>query len=404
MPIALPSAEAAATIPPPELAPWEGVREGLSRDHVIATGIAAWAIAAQFYPHWDAVKVDWNAALADWVRDVPEISHRLIARRKLQLLIAKLVDGHAGIEDTLPGRPMRMLPLDVRPLGKHYVVTACELPRFLGVGDEILAIDGRPVEALREEWESAVSGSRQYAAWAARYRLLAGESNTSVRLRVRNAAGERDVALLYDANMVVPSERGDRELEPGIRFVHIPSFDKSRFEQGIDDLARARAVVFDLRGYPSGDAIKFAPLWLSGAQEPKWMHVPIRTRPFAPPDRFHDVGWNLKPDHRLDKVKKILLLDPRAISYAESLAGIFVGARAGTTVGEPTAGANGNVSKHELPGGFTFRFTGMVVNDFEGRSIHARGFQPDVLVRPTLAGIRAGRDEVLEKAIEIARV
>jgi hypothetical protein len=28
------------------------------------------------------------------------------------------------------------------------------------------------------------------------------------------------------------------------------------------------------------------------------------------------------------------------------------------------------------------------------------GLQPDVLARPTLAGIRAGRDEVLEKAIE----
>jgi hypothetical protein len=31
--------------------------------------------------------------------------------------------------------------------------------------------------------------------------------------------------------------------------------------------------------------------------------------------------------------------------------------------------------------------------------LHGRGIPPDVLVRPTLAGIRAGRDEVLEEGL-----
>jgi C-terminal processing protease CtpA/Prc len=34
-------------------------------------------------------------------------------------------------------------------------------------------------------------------------------------------------------------------------------------------------------------------------------------------------------------------------------------------------------------------------------SFHAIGIQPDVPVTPTIAGLRGGRDEVLEKALAI---
>ena len=100
---------------------------------------------------------------------------------------------------------------------------------------------------------------------------------------------------------------------------------------------------------------------------------------------------------------KILLIDPRAVSYSESLAGYFAAHANGTIVGEPSAGANGNVSRVELPGGFDFRFTGMRVTTHDGKTFHTKGFQPDIVVKPTLEGIRAGRDEVLERAIEVAQ-
>jgi hypothetical protein len=52
---------------------------------------------------------------------------------------------------------------------------------------------------------------------------------------------------------------------------------------------------------------------------------------------------------------------------------------------------------------FAFRFTGMRVTAHDGKVFHARGFQPDVVVVPTVEGIAAGRDEVLERAVELAR-
>jgi hypothetical protein len=39
------------------------------------------------------------------------------------------------------------------------------------------------------------------------------------------------------------------------------------------------------------------------------------------------------------------------------------------------------------------------VRHADGRQLQRTGLQPDVEVRPTIAGIREGKDEVLEKAL-----
>ena len=70
-------------------------------------------------------------------------------------------------------------------------------------------------------------------------------------------------------------------------------------------------------------------------------------------------------------------------------------------VGEPTAGTNGNINVNHLPGGYTVVFTGMKVLKHDGSRHHGAGILPTVPVLPTVAGIRAGRDEQLEEAIEV---
>ncbi len=75
----------------------------------------------------------------------------------------------------------------------------------------------------------------------------------------------------------------------------------------------------------------------------------------------------------------------------------------GTIVGGTTAGTNGNVASFLTPGGFTVGFTGMRVTRHDGQSPHHLvGVAPDVAVAPTLAALRAGRDEVLEAGLAIA--
>lgn len=65
----------------------------------------------------------------------------------------------------------------------------------------------------------------------------------------------------------------------------------------------------------------------------------------------------------------------------------------------PTAGADGNLSRIPLPGGVAAAISGIGVFYPGKRPTQRVGIIPDVIIRPSLAGIRAGRDEVLEEGV-----
>lgn len=81
--------------------------------------------------------------------------------------------------------------------------------------------------------------------------------------------------------------------------------------------------------------------------------------------------------------------------------GIAESYKLGEFVGEATAGTNGNVTAIKVPGGYDVMFTGMRVDKHDGSRLHGVGVVPTVPAVATPAGIAAGRDEVLEKAIEV---
>jgi C-terminal processing protease CtpA/Prc len=81
--------------------------------------------------------------------------------------------------------------------------------------------------------------------------------------------------------------------------------------------------------------------------------------------------------------------------------GIIEHYKLGAIVGGPTAGTNGNVNPFTLPGGYTVTWTGMKVLKHDGSRHHGVGIKPTVSVSRTIAGVAAGKDEFLEKAIEV---
>ena len=73
----------------------------------------------------------------------------------------------------------------------------------------------------------------------------------------------------------------------------------------------------------------------------------------------------------------------------------------GALVGGPTGGTNGGANLAPVAGGYSLRWTGMDVRKKDGSPHHGVGIQPTVPAGRTLAGVLAGRDEVLEKGIEV---
>src|SRR5436853_6695742 len=97
--------------------------------------------------------------------------------------------------------------------------------------------------------------------------------------------------------------------------------------------------------------------------------------------------------------KTVMLIDERAISQSEH-SGLFYKAANGTVfIGSPTAGANGDVTSFSVPGGIRIGFSGHDVRWPDGKQLQRAGLAPNVLIGPTVAGIRARRADVLEGAV-----
>lgn len=72
-----------------------------------------------------------------------------------------------------------------------------------------------------------------------------------------------------------------------------------------------------------------------------------------------------------------------------------------TVIGSTTAGADGNVSRFYLPGGISTMISGIGVYYPDGKETQRIGIIPDIEVKPTLQGIKKGKDELIDKAIKI---
>jgi len=95
-----------------------------------------------------------------------------------------------------------------------------------------------------------------------------------------------------------------------------------------------------------------------------------------------------------------MLIDERAISQSEHSGLFYKTANSTVFIGSPTQGANGDVTWFTAPGGIRINFSGHDVRWPDGKQLQRVGLAPDIEVRPTIEGIRAGRDEVLERAVE----
>ena len=100
------------------------------------------------------------------------------------------------------------------------------------------------------------------------------------------------------------------------------------------------------------------------------------------------------------KGKTVMLIDERTISQAEHTGLFFESANGTKFIGSQTAGANGDVTNFKIPGNITLSFSGHDVRHIDGSQLQKIGLVPDIHLKPTIEGIRKGKDEVLEKTIE----
>jgi C-terminal processing protease CtpA/Prc len=387
-------------------------RTGDDRATRLGDVILAWNVFQHFYPYFDVVKTDWPAALETALRSAASDQDAAAFVNTLRRLVAALHDGHGHAYSSVSG-PAFPVPVSWDWIEDRLVIT--HVPKTEGQdiarGDLVIAINGKPVAQALADTESLISGATpQWIRYNALRELALGNKDEQVTLEIEpyaNPGKSHQVILKRDVSpmdLAEPRPEKIKELEPGIVYVDLNAVSDGDWNTALPQLSKARGIVFDMRGYPS----KLSPSFLSYLSEKtmtsaQW-HIPNVAFPDRKDLQFkRDDGWNLSPKTPYLAAKKAFIIDGRAISYAESCMGIVEYYKLGEIVGGPTAGTNGNVNPFTLPGGYTLVWTGMKVLKHDGSQHHGVGIRPTIPASRTRAGVAAGRDELLERAVQAVK-
>jgi C-terminal processing protease CtpA/Prc len=366
-----------------------------------------WNVFHYFFPYLHLTG-DWDAVLPEFIARMEQARDGREYALTLAEMAARANDGHVALSgnptlDALYGRAPA--PVAVRWIEDAWVVTELGEPAKtsgIEIGDVILTLDGEPVAkrdaTLRRYYSASTeAGMRRKIA----DHLLSGEAGTELVLTVRGRGDQvREVRLKRQPWTPRPAGETVRVLPGNLGYADLTRLTVPEVEGMFERLKGTRAIVLDMRGYPNGTAWPITPYLntrgatagplfrrrlLSGLDQGESSLDFTQRLPDAPVPRYPG--------------RTVMLIDERTVSQAEH-SGLFFEAANGTKfIGTPTAGADGDITFFSLPGIASVRFSGHDIRHPDGRQLQRIGLVPDVLVSPTIQGIREGRDEVLDRAV-----
>lgn len=250
-------------------------------------------------------------------------------------------------------------------------------------GDVIVAVDGKPLTP-----EQADSNP------------LRGEPGSKTVLTVQREGAKKPLEIAVQRDTIRVSSVRSRMLEPGYAYLRISAFQADTandFESHVDKLqaqaggaAGLRGLVLDLRSNPGGlltSAVQIADDLLE-----KGGIVSTRGRnPVA------DTAFSATPGDRMRGAPVVVLVDAGSASASEVLAAALRDNQRAQVVGSRTFGKGSVQTVLPLDNGDAVKLTTARYYTPSGRSIQARGIDPDVVLKPDGAAARPG--EISEAAL-----
>ena len=377
-----------------------------------------WNAYEYFSPHVDITRIDWDDALLQSIDDMLAAGTWREYMLALGALTAATGDAHVQLQDsemTLQRfygsyfLPCTFLTVD----GQVTVRQVGEGAGDLRPGDVLLAIDGVTVaDRIAELGRYFPLPQQDKIVNQLRAALLSTAGNTA-RVTVRRDGQELTLTVPARQQWYDPANPLETGLMEGGRIGYI---DPSALEQGeletrMKEFAATDGIIVDLRRYPS----VFLTYLLAEYINPEPTQFAVMTVPspatpgvFYLMENFYSGAGCL--EQRGDPVpetlspypgKVVLLMDETSQSQSEFTVMSLRQAPNALVVGSASIGADGNVATLPLPGGCSTGFTSMGVFTPDGQPTQRVGLTPDVWCLPTVEGLRDGRDELLETAVEL---
>jgi C-terminal processing protease CtpA/Prc len=373
-----------------------------------------WNVINYFNPYNHLMDKPWDSVLTEYIPKMEAAKDALDYHLTVAEMVTNLQDTHGFMTSPVLSKHFgtHVPPMEVRLVEGQTVITKLsdealkEAPE-LKVGDEIISVDGEEISKRRERIGRYVAVSTPQALrYRVNGRVLAGAQNSKAALQVKGKDGKIfDVQLTRSHVGNLPKKDSVYKVLPeGYGYFDLTRLTRQDFDAAFDAVKDTPALILDMRGYPRGIFFMLGmKLTTKRATAALFERPEIHAIELGQSSRkkFEQTFFPMSQGRYAGKV--VMLINEEAISQSEHTC-LFVEAATDVTfVGSPTNGANGDVTSVGLPGGLFVNFTGHDVRHGDGRQLQRVGIQPHIKAEPTIKGIREGKDEVLESAIEFLR-
>lgn len=382
-----------------------------------------WNTIYYFFPSKYLTDKDWNDVLGEYILNFVEAKNELEYELTAMRIIGDICDSHA--ENMLAGsneinqlRGFRCAPFKARFVENQLIVTdyynladaelskeEVEKKTGLSTGDIITHINGKSVEAIIDSLRIYYPSSNDARKKKNMTFDLLRSNEKTLRIDYVTSSGlkeQRDIdngyhLKLYEQDTVMYY----RHLGKGNDIGYLKMVSLMRDEDIFTikrEFGESQGIIFDIRGTPYETGRMLASWFIAS-------EVPVAKQTRGNPDNPGEFVFNskeyIRPSLGMYAGKLVVLVNEETQSEGEFQTMMFRAGQNTTVIGSQTAGADGRVSDVLLPGGIKTWISGLGVYYPDGRQTQRIGIIPDIEVKPTIKGIREGRDELLERAIEI---
>ncbi len=368
-----------------------------------------WNILNYFYPYKNIIDQDWDVTLSEVLPLFVDAQTAVDYNKAIMIIAKRINDSHAftmgGVTNSIIGSYYPRFSIGF--FENETVITKVD-PSVAGIkaGDIIRYIDGIEISTLRDSIGTYTHGSNNLAVSSNVHDDILLGPYGIFDITVENETGIHQYTLQrnwsYTGYNNFLQNTGpvwyDTTLNQTCNFGYVDMGRLTTAQVGdmMSDLWNTNAIIFDIRNYPQGT------LW----DLVNYLFVqPIQIASFTIPDHYYP-GVLFWLDEFIGSYntevyqgKLIILFDIRTLSQAEYTCMGLEQHPGSIKIGSQTMAADGNVSLIYLPGSITSYFTGLGTFYPDYTPTQRVGIIPDIEIWPTIEGIRQGKDEVLEYAL-----
>lgn len=377
-----------------------------------------WNMIQYFFPYKHLMDKDWNTTLKEYIPKFIHAKDELEYELAAVQIIGDIKDTHAnlwgGNDKVQEMRGGFYPPFHVQFIENKLVVTDYYNPELqpaaeLKLGDVITHINGKTTESIVNSLREYYPASNDAAKMRDISTDLLRSNNRQINIEYVSDGQKKQKDLMLYPQDTLNMYRWYRKdealcyklLDGNIGYVTLKSIKDKDVVAIKEAFKNTKGIIIDIRNYPStfvpfslgsfflSSSTPFVKFTNGNADNPgeftftEPIEIPKSKDPF--------------------RGKLVVIVNELSQSQAEYTAMAFRAGGNTTIIGNTTAGADGNVSTILLPGGLRTMISGIGVYYPDGKETQRLGIVPDLVVKPTIEGIKNGKDELLEKAIELIR-